>query len=87
MLPCELLPWELVPWELVPWELVPCELVPDVPEVDPLVCANAAQGAIARAADRMPAVMTCFRYMNNILLCCRAVGVSGFSLLQSLRPH
>ena len=71
---CDVVPCELV----VPCEpVLPCELVPDVPEVEPLVWANAAPGPMARAADRMPAVMTCFKYMNNILLCCRACGVSG----------
>jgi hypothetical protein len=61
--PCVEEPWELVSWEP---ELCDPELG-EVPDEDPLVCANATPGPSARAADRMPAVMTCFRYMNNIL--------------------
>ena len=85
MVPCEpsWCPGTLVPCEPV----VPCELVPDVPELEPLVCANAAPGPNARAADRMPAVMTCFKYMNNILLCCRACGVSGVRRELELSAH
>ena len=34
----------------------------------------------------MPAVMTCFKYMNNILLCCRAWGVSGVRRESNVSP-